>query len=280
MAAMVGAWRRAGRDPVVIVAVSTLAVFALTAMFAPYVAPYDPLAIDLRQRLRPPAASHWLGTDEFGRDLLSRLVHGSRITLATGLIALGISIGGGVPLGLAGSFIRGLEEWLMRFNDVLLALPGTLVAIAVVAVAGPGMYSPAFGVGLSSIPVFARLTRSVVVAVRDAEFVEAARALGLPGLRIALRHVLPHCVSPIVVFASLQFGTAVLLVASLSFLGLGVQPPVPEWGAMVNAGRVYLRIAPHLATVPSVAIFAVVVSMNLVGDAIRDLLDPRLRNLV
>lgn len=268
------------RYPPLLVAVTWLVAVAITTLFATYWAPYDPLRIDLSSRLQPPGRTHWLGTDEFGRDVLSRLLHGGRLTLTTGMVSIAIGVLGGIPLGFIAGFMLSLEEWLMRLNDILLALPGTLVAIAVVGVIGPGAYSPALGVGLAAVPVFGRLTRSVVLAVRDLEFVEAARALGLTRARIAVRHILPHCTSAILVFTTLYFATAILLVASLSFLGLGVQPPVPEWGAMVSGGRIYLRTAPHLATIPSLAIFAVVVSVNLIGDFIRDLLDPKIRRLL
>jgi ABC-type dipeptide/oligopeptide/nickel transport system permease subunit len=268
------------RHPGLVAALALLAAIGATTVFAPSLTPYDPLRIDLPSRLQPPSARHWLGTDEFGRDVLSRLLHGGRVTLLTGSLSVALGLVGGIPFGLIAGFSTRLEEWLMRVNDVLLALPGTLVAIAIVAVLGPGMFSPALGVGLSSIPIFARLTRSIVVAVRDLEFVEAARALGVGRGRVAVRHVLPHCTSAILVFSTLYFATAILLVASLSFLGLGIQPPVPEWGAMVSAGRIHMRTAPHLATVPSLAIFSVVLSMNLVGDFVRDMLDPKLRRLL
>jgi peptide/nickel transport system permease protein len=267
-------------EPLPCAALIVLLVMGLTVLLGPLVAPYDPLAIDPLQRLQGPSAKHWMGTDEFGRDLLTRMLYGGRYTFGTGFIAVLIGFCGGLPIGLAAGFARFLDTVLMRVNDVMLALPGILLAIAAVAVMGPGLVSVSIGVGISAIPIFARLTRSVVLAIRDADFVMAARATGLTELAIAVRHVLPNCLSPILVFAALYFATAVLLAASLSFLGLGLQPPAPEWGLLVAGGRTYLRNAPHLAVMPSLAIFLVVVSLNVVGEYLRDLLDPRVQRLV
>ncbi len=257
-----------------------LAAIFVAVLVGPFVAPYDPVAIDPLNRLRGPSVLHWLGTDEFGRDLLTRMLYGGRYTFGAGVLAVLVGFFGGLPIGLAAGFVRLLDSVLMRVNDVLLALPGILLAIVAVAMLGQGLVPVAIGVGVSAIPIFARLTRSVVLTVRDSEFVLAARATGLSELAIAVRHVLPNCLSPILVFSALYFATAVLLAASLSFLGLGLQPPAPEWGLLVASGRTYLRNAPHLAVMPSLAIFLVVLSLNAVGEYLRDLLDPRIQRLV
>ncbi len=248
----------------------------VVAVLAPLLAPFDPLAQDLYQRLRPPSWEHPMGTDEFGRDILSRVIHGSRISLRIGGICIGISLTLGTALGLAAGYRGGLTDTLiMRLVDMMLAFPSILLAIAIVAVIGPGIDNVMVAVSIVLIPQFARLVRAQVLTLRELAYVEAARALGAGHLRIVAFSLLPNCVAPLIVQTSLSLATAILDAAGLSFLGLGAQPPTPEWGAMLNSGRELLLKAPWVMTFPGLAIFAVALALNLVGDGLRDALDPR-----
>ncbi|MFH1566436.1 MAG: ABC transporter permease [Gemmatimonadota bacterium] len=249
---------------------------AVVAALAPLVAPHDPLATDLYGRLQPPSARHLMGTDELGRDILSRVMYGSRISLRIGLICLSIALTAGTSLGLLAGYRGGLaDSVVMRLMDILLAFPSILLAIAIVAVLGPGIDHVMVAVSIVLVPQFARLVRASVLSVRELAYVEAARALGAGELRIALGSVLPNCMAPIIVQASLSLATAILDAAGLSFLGLGAQPPTPEWGAMLNSGRDLLLKAPWVMAFPGLAIFAVALGLNLLGDGLRDALDPR-----
>lgn len=245
---------------------------------APWVAPYDPLATDLPNQLQPPSANHWLGTDLLGRDILSRLLYGGRATLITALAAVGISATLGVALGLIAGFYGGfVDSCLMRLVDVLLAFPRILLALTVVALLGVGLGNVMVAVGIAGISGYARIVRGVVLSAREQPYVEAARLIGCRTRRILLRHVLPNVMAPIIVLATLDIAHALLSASSLSFLGLGAQPPTPEWGLMLNEGRAYLRVAPWVTTAPGVTIMLAVLGVNVFGDGLRDALDPRLR---
>lgn len=269
--------RRLARDKVTLVALLFVAALALLGAMAPVIAPYDPYEVDTARKLEPPGRDHWLGTDELGRDVLSRLIFGARISLTVGLVATSIGLGSGVAVGLCAGYFRQLDNAIMRAVDVFMAVPSILLAIAVVAALGPGLYNVMVGVGIGSLPSFARLTRASVLSLREMEFVQAARAAGATHAEIIWRHILRNTLPPLLVYASLHLANSILSASILSFLGLGVQPPTAEWGAMVSGGRSYLRQAPLLSAFPSLAIFSVVMSFNLLGDGLRDILDPRLR---
>ncbi len=263
------------RDPVVRVVLTVLAMFVGLALLAPYLAPADPLTLNMRNRFQPPSTQHWLGTDEVGRDVLSRLLFGAQISLSVGFISTGIGFGIGGALGLLAAYFRRLDDVIMRLMDILLAIPTVLLAIAIIAALGPGLYNLMIAVGLGSVPSFARLMRSSAIRLTGIEYVDAARALGARDLSVLWRAVLPNALPPVLIYATLSLGSAILSAAILNFLGLGLDPTVPEWGAMAAAGRNYLRQAPHITFVPSVTIFIVVLCLNLLGDKLRDYLDPR-----
>jgi peptide/nickel transport system permease protein len=253
-------------------------IVLITAIVGPAWLGIDPLAQDLAQRLQPPSAWHWLGTDDLGRDVLARIVSGARISLGVGAASVGVSLALGVGIGLAaGTIGKQVDEGLMRLMDIWMAFPGMLLAILLVAIAGPGLESAVVAIALVNVPVYARLVRASVLTIMRQEFIEAARAVGASPVAIALGHVLPNCLGPIWVQATLGFATAVLETAALSFLGLGAQPPAPEWGAMLNQARPYIREAPWTVTYPGFALMVVVLGFNLLGDALRDLFDPRTR---
>ncbi len=269
-------WRQFRKQRLGLIGGGILCMLLLMALLAPVLAPYDPLAQDLYQRLQPPSADHWLGTDDFGRDILSRIVFGSRISLRIGLIAISLALTGGTLFGLVAGYRGGMVDMLiMRLMDLMLAFPSILLAIAIVAVIGPGIENAILAVSIVLVPQFARLVRSSVLTVREATYVEAARALGATESRLLFYSILPNCTAPLIVQTTLGMGTAILDAAGLSFLGLGAQPPVPEWGAMLSGGRELLLRAPWVMTFPGLAIFAVVLGLNLFGDGLRDALDPK-----
>ena len=269
-------WRQFRKQRLAMLGGGILVVLLLTAILAPVLAPRDPLAQDLYIRLQPPSTSHWLGTDDFGRDIFSRVVYGSRISLRIGLIAISLALTGGTLLGLIAGYRGGFADMLiMRLMDLMLAFPSILLAIAIVAVTGPGIENAILAVSIVLVPQFARLVRSSVLTVREATYVEAARALGATEMRLLFYSILPNCTAPLIVQATLGLGTAILDAAGLSFLGLGAQPPVPEWGAMLSGGRELLLRAPWVMTFPGLAIFTVVLGLNLFGDGLRDALDPK-----
>jgi len=254
-----------------------LTLFILLALLAPYVAPKDPLAADLSNNLTPPSEGYPLGRDELGRDILSRIIYGARISLTVGLISVGIAALIGVPLGAASGYRGGwVDSLVMRSMDVLLSFPSILLAIVVVAALGPGLTNAMIAIGVALVPVYARLTRGMVLYVKELDFVEAARMVGARGSRILFRHIMPNCLAPIIVQSTLNIASAILSAAALGFLGLGAQPPTPEWGVMLSKGRTYLRVAPHVSIFPGIAIMLTVLAFNLVGDGIRDALDPRM----
>jgi peptide/nickel transport system permease protein len=271
------AWRRFRRRGTGLAGAVVTAAFLVVALAAPWIAPHDPTAQELGQRLAPPDAGHWLGRDEFGRDLASRLVWGARLSFVLGVASVALSVVAGVPLGLVAGYAGGgAEAVLMRAVDVLLAFPGILLALAVVAVVGSGgVGSLVLAIGVFGLPTFARLARASALALRDVEFVEAARALGAGSARVLLRHILPNSLGPLTVQATLGVAGAILTASALSFLGVGVPPPAPEWGAMISDGRAFLRTAPQLVAWPGLALTLVTYALNALGDALRDVLDPR-----
>jgi len=271
------AWRRFARNRAAMAGFGLVLFFLLMAVFGPFVAPRDPLKQQLEGSLAGPSWSHGLGRDELGRDILSRILYGARISLGMALGACLIAAGAGVTVGLVAADRGGvLEEILMRAVDVVLAFPGFLLAIAVVSALGPGIVNVAIAVGVNTMPGFARIAHSTAHAVKETEHVAAARALGNSGARILWRHILPNCLAPIVVQFTLRMGTVVVIGSGLSFLGLGAQPPSPEWGAMLSTAREYLRTAPHLSLVPGLAILLLVLGWNLLGDGLTEALNPKL----
>jgi peptide/nickel transport system permease protein len=239
--------------------------------------PYPPAELDIPHKLQPPSAAHWLGTDSLGRDIVSLLVAGSRVSIAVGLIAVGIGLVVGVALGLAAAVQRGwIEEVVMRLADFTFAFPALLSAIMLTAIYGPGLVTSIVAIGIFNIPVFARITRASALVVRSREFVTAARALGKGEWRITIEHVLPNIAAILIVQATIQFALAILAEAALSYLGLGTQPPTPSWGRMLNEAQQQLFQAPQLAVYPGVAIALTVLGLNLLGDGLRDVFDPRL----
>lgn len=270
--------RRLFRNRGAAVGAAIVGAFLLAALLAPWLAPYDYSQQSILQRLLPPSEKHWFGTDEFGRDVFSRVLYGARISVQIGVISVGIAMIFGVALGLVAGFYAKLDNLIMRGMDVLLAFPGILLAMAVVAALGPGLYNVMIAMGIWSIPVYARVARGSVLALREREFIEAARALGGRDARILLRHILPNILPPIVVLSTMRIAAAILSAAGLSFLGLGAQPPLPDWGAMLSDARNYLRDAYWVALFPGMAITLTVLGFNLFGDGLRDALDPRMKH--
>jgi peptide/nickel transport system permease protein len=256
-------------------------VLALVAagLLAPVLAPHDPNEVDTARRLaRPLTPSHPLGTDEFGRDLLSRLLHGARISLAVGLAATALAAAAGSLCGLVAGLGGGVwDQAIMRSIDTLMAFPYFLLAVAIIAALGPGLVNGMIAVAVVNIPFYGRIVRATVLSVKQMDFVEAARALGVSELRLSLTHVLRNCLAPLIVAITLNVGGMITALAGLSFLGLGVQPPTSDWGSMLSASRQYINVAPHVAALPGLAIFLTVLGFNLLGDGLRDALDPRLR---
>jgi len=248
------------------------------AIFAPVIAPYDPFEQNWRNRLQTPSREHWFGTDEHGRDQLSRIIYGTRISLTIGIISVSIGLFGGGLLGIIAGYFGGvIDNIIMRLMDIMMAFPGVLLAIALVAALGPGLFNVMIAVGIWSIPLFSRLVRGTVLSIKENDFVSAARALGGSNPHIIFYHILPNIMAPILVLSSLRLATALLSAAALSFLGLGAQPPQPDWGAMLSQGRQHIHTSPHLTMFPGLAIMVLVLAFNMLGDGLRDALDPRLR---
>jgi peptide/nickel transport system permease protein len=271
-------WAKLKRNKAALAGGIMLLVYVLSAVFAPVLFPGNPSAPNLIRSLEPPTIEHPLGTDELGRSILGRIIYGSRISLliAIGVVAVGIALG--IPLGLISGYYRGKIDFIIqRATDTLLAFPGFLLALALVAVLGVGLKNTVISIGISMVPMYIRLVRGCVLSVREEDYIEAARAVGTPDVIILLRHILPNVMVPITVQTSLSMGMAILFAAGLGFLGIGVQPPTPEWGAMLGSARAYLFHAPHVATFPGIAIFFAVISFNLLGDGLRDALDPRFK---
>jgi peptide/nickel transport system permease protein len=273
--------RQFSRNRMAVAGLIIVLLVAFTAALAPLLAPADPAVQHLEDKRMAPNGDYLLGADEFGRDILSRIIYGSRVALFVALVAVAIAMALGVSIGVVAGFAGGwLDSVIMRIADVMLAFPYLLLAIALVAALGPGIENTTLAVGIWATPSFVRVTRSQVLGIKYREFVTAARATGVPTLRLVLRYVLPNAIPPIIVFATLYMANAILLEAALSFLGLGVQPPQPSWGLMVADGRDYLRVAPHIATFPGIAIMIAVLGFNLMGDGLRDALDPTLRGRI
>lgn len=255
--------------------------FVFCALFAPVVAPHDPLKMDLKRPFQPPGSPGYpLGTDNFGRDILSRLIYGARISLSVGLVVVTIASFIGTSLGLVAGYIGGIADLIvMRLVEIFYSFPFLVLAVAVMAVLGPSIYNVMLVLGIVNWPIYARLIRGQVLSLREEYFIEAARAIGQSRTRIMFKHILPNCISLSLVTAAMQIAGAILATASLGFLGLGVQPPTPEWGAMINEGKAFFREAPYMITFPGVAIMLVVLSLNFIGDGLRDAIDPRLRKI-
>jgi peptide/nickel transport system permease protein len=270
------ALRRLMRRRAALVGLAVVVFFIALAFTAPFAAPYDPLATDWSAVRKPPSLQHLFGTDELGRDVLSRVAWGSRASILAGLVSVSIAIAVGVPLGLLSGYFGGFADGvLMRMIDAMLAIPFLILAIALAAFLGPNLTNAMIAIGISQTPVFTRLTRGQVLAVKYEDFIDAARAVGNPHRRILLRHILPNVLAPILVQATLAVAAAIIAEASLSFLGLGQQPPTPSWGSMLNTATRFLSQAPWMALWPGLAIFSLVLSFNLLGDGLRDALDPR-----
>lgn len=273
-------WRRLKRNKMAMLGLFILIVLALLAIFAEQVAGYETkvIAQDVSNRLQGPSAEHWFGTDEFGRDIFARIIHGSRVSLVVGFISVAVSlIIGGVLGAFAGYYGGVIDLVIMRVMDILLAIPSILLAITIVAALGTDLVYVMIAIGISGVPGYARIVRASVMGIKDQEFVEAARAIGASNTSIIFREVIPNCLAPIIVQATLSVASAILSTASLSFIGLGVQPPAPEWGAMLSSGRSYLRDAMHLTLFPGLAIIVTILALNLLGDGLRDALDPKLK---
>ena len=268
---------RFARNRLAVLAFLVIVAAVAAALLAPHLPLADPDAVDTPNRLRPPLTpGHWLGTDEFGRDLLARLVWGARISLLAGAATAAGAMLTGVVLGIFGGYYTGWSETIiMRFTDILMAFPYILLAIAIVAGLGPGLRNAMIAITIVGFPIYTRLVRGIVLTVREREFVEAARALGSSDRLILLRHIVPQLLSPVIVAFSLDVGAKILATAGLSFLGLGTQPPTADWGSMLATGRQFVILSPHVVLLPGLAIFVIVLALNLVGDALRDLLDPR-----
>jgi len=272
------ALRRLVRRKGAVIGLVAIATFILLALFAPFVAPYDPIATSWGLVRKPPSALHWFGTDDLGRDILARVIYGARASLMAGAISVGIALTIGVPLGLLSGYRGGFVDALIsRITDAMLACPFLILAIALAAFLGPSLSNAMIAIGISATPIFIRLTRGQVLSVKVEDYVEAARAVGNPSWRIALVHILPNILPALMVQATLSIAAAIIAEAALSFLGLGQQPPLPSWGSMLNAAQRFLTNAPWMAIWPGLAIFVVVLSLNLVGDGLRDALDPRQR---
>jgi peptide/nickel transport system permease protein len=256
-----------------------VALIVIFGIFAPLLAPYDPTAQDIPNRLAKPSIDHPLGTDQYGRDILSRLIYGARISLVVGILSVLIGILIGVILGLVAGYSGGFIDLLIcKIIDVLMSFPMLLLAMAIVAILGTSLVNSILAVGISSIPRFARLTRGQVLVLKNTEFIDAVRALGSNPVRIVFLHLLPNIVSPIIIMGTLYIATAIIMESNLSFLGLGVQPPTATWGGMISDGRAFLRSSPWVSTIPGIAIALSVLAFNMLGDGLRDALDPKLKD--
>ncbi len=279
-----GMLRRLLRDPVAVAALVVLSAIVLAALLAPWISPHDPY-LTTRRRLIPPVWEargtwqHILGTDNLGRDMLSRMLYGARATLMIGVVATAIGGAVGILVGLLAAYYRRLDGILMRLNDVLLSMPAILLGLALAAVVGAGMTAIVVALSVATIPTVARVTRATALVVMGQDYMEAGRSIGLPDRVLIWRYLALNCISPVLVYLTLRFAQTILIGAVLSFLGLGAQPPAAELGMMASSGRNELFIAPHVATLPSLAIIVIVLCANILGDALRDLLDPRLRKL-
>jgi peptide/nickel transport system permease protein len=272
-------WFRLRKNKLAVTGLVVLILLILMAIFADYVAPFSYREQDLLNRFATPNATNWFGTDNFGRDIFSRVVYGARVSLRVGLISVGIALFVGGTIGAVAGYKGGWADTLfMRFMDIMLAIPSMLLAIAIVSSLGGGLTNVMIAVGIGSIPQYARIVRASVISLKDQQFVEAARAVGSKNSTIIFKHLLPNTLAPVIVQSTLGVASAILAAAALGFLGLGLEPPRPEWGAMLNDGRHYLRDYPHMTTFPGLAIMITILSLNLLGDGLRDALDPKLKD--
>ncbi len=270
------AWRHLRRRRMAMVGLSIVVGFVLLALLAPWISPHDPLATSWGAIRKAPSAAHWFGTDDIGRDVLSRVIWGTRASLLAGVVSVSIALCIGIPIGMLAGFLGGrVDALISRLTDAFLACPFLILAIALAAFLGPSLTNAMIAIGVSATPIFVRLTRAQVLNVKVEPYVEAARALGNSPARIAWRHVLPNATAPLIVQATLAIASAVIAEASLSFLGLGQQPPAPSWGSMLNTAKNFVEQAPWMAVWPGLAIFLLVLAFNLLGDGLRDALDPR-----
>ncbi|MFT9486983.1 MAG: ABC transporter permease subunit [Tepidibacillus sp.] len=271
-------WRKFKKQKMALVAGNFILLLILTAFIGVYIAPYPMEEPDYNNILAGPSADHWLGTDEFGRDIFSRILVGTKVSLFVGFSSVLVGAIIGTVLGLISGFYgKWVDTLIMRFSDVLLAFPGILLAIGIIAILGPGLGNVIIAVAIFGVPIFARIVRSNTLALKHTLYVEAAKSVGAKNKRLIWKHIFPGTVSTIIVYFSMRIGTAILVASSLSFLGLGAQPPTPEWGAMLSSGRNYLGTAPHVALFPGLAIFLTVLAFNLLGDGLRDALDPKIK---
>lgn len=272
-------WRRLKKDKVAVAGGCILVIIILLSLAAPILTGYDPDEVNTVDRLLPPGSpEHILGTDHLGRDMLTRLLYGGRISVAIGFTAVAIAMFFGILIGLLAGYYKGFFDILtMRFIDILMAFPYVLLAIAIIAALGPGLLNAMIAISIVGIPYYARIVRGTVLSLREQDYIEAQKALGSSDLRILFKHILPNALSPIIVAATLDVGWMIIAASGMSFLGLGAQPPMAEWGVMLSDGKDFIRIAPHISLLPGMAIFIVVLSLNLLGDGLRDALDPRLK---
>ena len=273
------AWKRLLKNKIAMLGLTIISILVIVAIFAPVLAPYDPLKTDVIQRLKAPSGAHLLGTDDLGRDILSRIIYGSRISIQVGVISVSLALVLGVTLGvLAGYYGGWIDNLVMRLIDIMLAFPSILLAIVIMAMLGPQLSNAMIAIGFVNLPRFARIVRSSVLSVKEEEYVSAAQSLGSSDFRIITKHILPNCLAPLTVQSTLSIATAILEAAGLSFLGLGAQPPTPEWGAMLSSGRSAIQIAPWVVAFPGLAIMITVLGFNLFGDGLRDALDPKMKD--
>ena len=274
-------WHRLRRDKMAMLGLGILIAMIVLALLADVIADYDTAVIgmNMRARLQTPSAAHWFGTDGYGRDVFARIIHGSRLSLSLSIFAMAGAVAIGSIIGAVAGYYGGrVDNLLMRLMDILLAIPPMLMSISIVAALGHSMINLMIALSLAYIPVFARVIRSTILSIKGQEFIEAARACGTGDMRIILRHIIPNAIGPIIVQATLAMGSTILIISSLSFMGMGIQPPQPEWGTMLYEGRDLIRTSPYLVIFPGIAIALAVLSLNLLGDGLRDALDPRLKN--
>ena len=274
-------WHRLSRNKLAMLGLVMMTIILMLALCADWIADYDKVVVGMNmlERLQTPNAKHWFGTDGYGRDVFARIIHGSRLSLSLSIISMSIAVAVGSLIGaIAGYYGGKIDDYLMRLMDMLLAIPPMLMSISIVAALGRSMVNLMLALALAYMPVFARVIRSSILSVKGQEFVEAAKACGTSDARIIMRHIVPNAVGPIIVQATLAMGSAILTISSLSFMGMGIQPPQPEWGTMLYEGRDLIRTSPYLVVFPGIAIAVSVLSLNLLGDGLRDALDPRLKN--
>lgn len=273
-------WRRLRKNKLAVAGLAILVIMVLAAVFADVLFDYEAMVIQQHaaERLQPPSAQHWLGTDEVGRDILARIVYGARVSLPVAFATIAIAaVVGGLLGAIAGYGGKKVDNVIMRVMDIFLAIPSILLSIAIVAALGPSMVNLLVAIAIANIPPFARIVRASVLTIRNEEYIESARAIGGSYGRILLKHILPNCMAPVIVQATMCIAGSILSIASLSFIGLGIQPPAPEWGAMLSSGRQYIRYAWWVCTFPGVAIMFSILSLNMLGDGLRDALDPKLK---